>query len=100
MFRVADPGFGIFLTPESRIRILDSRWKQIRIRESVSEMNIEEHFFRELKNSFLALKYLNSLIRMRMRMRYPDLFDPGSGTKKFGSGIRYKHPGSATLFSI
>jgi hypothetical protein len=26
-----------------------------------------------------------------------NLFDPGSGMKKFGSGNRDKHPGSATL---
>jgi hypothetical protein len=26
-----------------------------------------------------------------------NLFDPESGMKKFGSGIRDKHPGSATL---
>jgi hypothetical protein len=30
-------------------------------------------------------------------MRIRDLFDPGSGMEKFGSGIRYKYPGSATL---
>jgi hypothetical protein len=34
----------------------------------------------------LGLKYLNSLMRIR---------DPG--WKKVGSGIRAKHPGSATL---
>jgi hypothetical protein len=26
-----------------------------------------------------------------------EVFDPGSGMEKFGSGIWYKHPGSATL---
>jgi hypothetical protein len=30
-------------------------------------------------------------------MRIRDLFDPGSGMGKFGSGIRYEHPESATL---
>ncbi len=43
-------------------------------------------YFREIRNNFLGLKYLNSLIRIRDR-----------GWKKFGSGIRDKHPGSATL---
>jgi hypothetical protein len=32
-----------------------------------------------------------------MRIRIRDLDDPGSGMEKFGSGIRHKHPGSATL---
>jgi hypothetical protein len=31
-----------------------------------------------------------------MRIRIRDLFDPGSGKEKFGSEIRYEHPGSAT----
>jgi hypothetical protein len=43
-------------------------------------------YFLELKNNFLELKYLNSLMLIR---------DPG--WKKVGSGIRDKHPGSATL---
>jgi hypothetical protein len=30
-------------------------------------------------------------------MRIRDFFDPGSGMEKFRSGIRHKHPGSATL---
>jgi hypothetical protein len=47
--------------------------------------------FRELRNNFFGLKYLNSL----MRIWYP-------GWKKFEPGmekirIRNKHPGSATL---
>jgi hypothetical protein len=32
---------------------------------------------------------------MWIRTRY--LLDPGSGMEKFGSEIRYQHPGSATL---
>jgi hypothetical protein len=32
-----------------------------------------------------------------MRMRIRDLLDLGSGMKNFGSGIRHKQPGSATL---
>jgi hypothetical protein len=44
-------------------------------------------YFLELKNHFLGLKYLNSLMRIR------DL-----GWRQFGSGIRDKHPGSAALF--
>jgi hypothetical protein len=32
-----------------------------------------------------------------MQIRIRDLSDPGSGMKKFESGIRYEHPGSATL---
>jgi hypothetical protein len=41
-----------------------------------------------MKN-FLGLKYLNSLMRIQ---------DPG--WKKVGSGIRDKHPGSATLVRL
>jgi hypothetical protein len=63
-------------------------------------------YFLELRNHFFPffgvnLKYLNSLMRIR---------DPGSGMetvrirdpgwKKVGSGIRDKHPGSATLVLI
>jgi hypothetical protein len=32
-----------------------------------------------------------------MWIRIRELFDPGPGMEKFGSGIRYTHPGSATL---
>jgi hypothetical protein len=32
-----------------------------------------------------------------MRIRNPESFDPGSGMKKFGSGISDKNLGSATL---
>jgi hypothetical protein len=34
-----------------------------------------------------------------MRVRIRDLFDPGSRMEKFGSRIRDKHPGYATLKS-
>jgi len=32
-----------------------------------------------------------------LRIRDEDTSDPGSGMKKVGSGIRDKHPGSATM---
>jgi hypothetical protein len=51
-------------------------------------------YFLELRNPFLVflvLKYQNSL----MRIRDGDSSSPG--WKKVGSGIRNKHPGSATL---
>ncbi len=44
-----------------------------------------ESYFREIRNNFFGLKYLNSLMRIQ---------DPG--WKKFGSGLN-KHPGSAIL---
>jgi hypothetical protein len=54
-------------------------------------------YFRELRNHFLGLKYINSL----MRIGDPGWKNIGSGMENFGSGIREKHPGSATLiFSI
>jgi hypothetical protein len=34
---------------------------------------------------------------MRIQIRDPESFGPGSGMEKFGSGIWDKHPGSATL---
>jgi hypothetical protein len=48
-------------------------------------------YFRELRNNFLGLKYLNSLIRIR------DGKNSDPGWKIFGSGILDKHPGSETL---
>jgi hypothetical protein len=35
-----------------------------------------------------------------MRIGVQDLFDPGSGIEKLGSGIRCIHPGSATMLKI
>jgi hypothetical protein len=55
-----------------------------------SGMNNPDHISESLKNYF-GLKCLNSL----MWIRDPKNSDPG--WKKFGSGIRDKHPGSATL---
>ncbi len=64
-------------------------------RKSASGSGIQDEqpgsYFLELRNHFLGLKYLNSL----MRIRDGDSSDPG--WKKVGSGIRDKHPGSATL---
>jgi hypothetical protein len=77
-----DPGSGAFLTPGSGIRDGQKVSIQIRDEQPVS-------YFRELGNHFLGFKYYNSLMRIR---------DPG--WKKFGSGIRNKHPGSATLIAI
>jgi hypothetical protein len=59
---------------------------------SGSGMNILDHISESLE-TILGLEYLNSL----MRIRIWDLFDPGTGMEKIGSGIRYKHTGSATL---
>ncbi len=36
---------------------------------------------------------------MRMRIRDPGFLVPGSGMENFGSGIRNKHLGSATLLA-
>jgi hypothetical protein len=51
-------------------------------------MNIPDHFHESLKKSFFGLKTLKFFDADR---------DPGSGMEKFGSGIRDKHAGSATL---
>jgi hypothetical protein len=72
---VADLESGAFLTPGSGMgkKLGSGRDEQ------------PGKYFRELGNNFW-LKYLNSLMRIR-----------DSGWKKFGSGIRDNHPGSATL---
>jgi hypothetical protein len=52
-------------------------------------------YFREFKANFLVkiLKFFGADADSGSE----NLFDPGSGMEKFGSGIREKHPGSATL---
>jgi hypothetical protein len=52
-------------------------------------------YFRELRNNFFGFKYLSSLTRIRN----PGWKNSEWGWKKFGSGIRNKHPGSATLLN-
>jgi hypothetical protein len=66
-----DPKSQAFLTAGFGIREGQKSGSGIRI-------NIQNHFFRKLRNSFWVNKYryLNSLKRIR------DLFDPGSGTEK------------------
>jgi hypothetical protein len=52
---------------------------------------------KNIPDNFFGLKYINSFMRMRIRIRDPGIFltlDPESGMKK----IRIRdHPGSATL---
>jgi hypothetical protein len=85
-FADLDPGSGAFLAPGSGIR------KKIQNQDPGSEMNIRDLIFVNLVY-FLVLKHLNSLIRIRDLVN----LDLGSGMEKIGSGIRDKHPGSATL---
>jgi hypothetical protein len=96
---IRDPGLGALLTPGSVIR--DGK-------KSASESGIRDEqpgsYFLELRNHFFCffggLKYLNSLMRIRdprSGIRDGDSSDPGSGMEKSRSGIRDKHPGSATL---
>jgi hypothetical protein len=73
--RIRDPGSGAFLTPGSGMG------KKIRIRIRNKQPG---SYFRELKNPFFGVKIL--------KFFYADL-----GWKIFGSGIRYKHPGSTRL---
>jgi hypothetical protein len=54
---------------------------------SAANFQIKSNFPRA-RNNVLGKKYLNSL------------WDPGSWMEKFGSGIRNKQPGSATLRKI
>jgi len=92
--RIRDPGLGAFLTPGSGIR--DRR-------KSASGSGIRDElpgsYYLELRNHFFAVFGIKIL-------KFFDE-DPGSGMetvrirdpvwKKVGSGIRDKHPGSATL---
>ncbi len=84
----ADPGSGAFLTFRSGMGKKSWSGPGIQIRDEQPGS-----YFLELRNHFLGLKYLNSLMRIR---------DPG--WKKLGSGIGDgkirildKHPVSATL---
>jgi hypothetical protein len=91
---IRDPGLGTFLTPGSGIR--DGR-------KSASGSGIRDEqpgsYFLELRNHFCAFLWVKIL-------KFFDE-DPGSGMetvrirdpgwKKVGSGIRDKHPGSATM---
>jgi hypothetical protein len=80
---VADPGSGAFLTPGSGMGKNSG---------SGSGMNNSNHISENLETILFGVKILK-------------FFDCGSGMKKiripgwkkFGSGIRNKHPGSATL---
>jgi hypothetical protein len=66
------------------------------VKKSGSGMNIQDHISESLGNNFLGSKYLNSLMRIRIR----DLFDPGSGIQDEIIRIQDEHHGSATLISI
>ncbi len=69
---------------------------RIRIRDLVlflpldpgSGMNILYQFSESLETVFWVKNYLNSLIRIRIW----NLFDPGSGMEKFGSGTNIPDP--------
>ncbi len=92
--RIRDPGLGAFLTPGSGIR--DGR-------KSASGSGILDEqprsYFLELRNQFFCF------FVVKIHKFFDE--DPGSGMetvrirdpgwKKVGSGIRDKHPGSATL---
>jgi hypothetical protein len=77
-----DPGSGSFLTPGSGMEKKSG---------SGSGMNNPDHISESLETIFWV-KYLNSLLRIRDGKKS----DPGSWMEKIGSGIRDKHPRSAT----
>ncbi len=82
-----------------QIRCLFDPWiwvkLKIRIRGWTSRI-----IFSWIYKRFFGFKILKFLMRIR-NLFYPDadqeLFYPGPGMEKFGSGILDKHPGSATL---
>ncbi len=88
MLRIRDPElFVLFWSP-------DPGWKK-------SGSGIwDEHprsYFLELGNNFFCLNNLLKFFDADPWFGIWDLFDPWSVMEKFGSGIWYKHPGSATL---
>ncbi len=84
---VADPypGFGAFLTPGSGMGKKSG---------SGSGMNNPDHISESLRNNFLGLKYLNSL----MRIQDPEWknLDPGYGIEK----IRIRNTGLWIIFAV
>ncbi len=75
----------LLIEPVLRIRdpVLFLPWIRIRDEHPTS-------FLRELRRVFWVDKKI-------LWSGSQDFFDPGSGLEKLGSGIRHKHPGSATL---
>jgi hypothetical protein len=75
-------------------------------KKSGAGMIIPDHISESLSKNVLDSKYLNSLMRMRIRDLFdpgsgiPDLFDPGSGIADEKVRSWDKHPGSATLLTI
>jgi hypothetical protein len=55
---------------------------------SGSGMNIQDHISGSSETIFWVKSYLISLMRIRIR----ELFDPGSGMEKLGSGIKTQDP--------
>ncbi len=93
MLRIRDPGLGTFLTPGSGI--WDGRKSAlgsgIRDEQPGSHfLELGNHFF-----AFLGIKILKFFEDPGSGMETVWIRDPGS--KKVGSGIQDKHPGSATL---
>jgi hypothetical protein len=102
--RIRDPGSSAFLTPGSGIRDGKQIGSGFRIRIRDDQPG---SYFLELRNHFLELKYLNSLVRIRdpgsgmetiFWVKILKFFDsdadpdPGSGMEKFGSGINIPDP--------
>ncbi len=94
VLRIRDPGLGAFLTPGSGI------WDG---RKSATGSGIRDEqpgsYLLELRNQFFAffgVKILKIFVEdPGSGMETVRIWDPG--WKKVGSGIRDKHPGSATL---
>ncbi len=83
-----DPGSGAFLTSGFVLGYKSRSGSGILIRDEHPE-----HISENLETIVWVKKYLNSL--MRMRIRDPESFltlDPGSGMEKFGSGINIPDP--------
>jgi hypothetical protein len=81
---VADPGSGTFFTRGSGMGV-----------KFGCGMNIPDHISESLET--IGLKYLNFYVDTVPGSAIFCTLDPGSTIEKFGSGIRMKHLGFATL---
>jgi hypothetical protein len=93
---VADPGFGAFLTPGPGSGIGEKTGSGTGIRIRNDHLG---SYFIELRNLFFGLKYLIYLLGIQDPLEKFGWAGKHSDPrwKTFVSGIRDKHPGSATL---
>jgi hypothetical protein len=86
LIQIRDPGYEIRRLFDPRI--WDPGWVKNQDSDWGSKMNNPDHISESLETIFWVKIFL---------MRFKDGKNSDPGRKKFGSGIRDKHPGSSTL---